>query len=108
VTKKSRWLFAASSDEALLQAKDDLESIADYIHQKNPEAALRVRDAIIDSLLTLVLFPRIGRRQNVSGVRKILTRRYRYFVYYSVDDLAEEIVILTIQHPARKRQHSDA
>jgi toxin ParE1/3/4 len=90
------------------QAKDDLESIADYIHQQNPEAALRVRDAIIDSLRTLVLFPRIGRRQNISGVRKILTRRYRYFVYYSVDDLAEEIVILTIQHPARKRQHSDA
>ncbi len=91
------------------QAKDDLESIADYIHQQNPEAALRVRDAIIDSLRTLVLFPRIGRRQNVSGVRKILTRRYRYFIYYSVDDLPEEIVkILTIQPPARKRQHSDA
>jgi toxin ParE1/3/4 len=90
------------------QAKDDLESIAAYIQQQNPEAALRVRDAIIDSLRTLVLFPRIGRRQKVSGVRKILTRRYRYFVYYSVDDSAEEIVILTIQHPARRRQHSDA
>lgn len=90
------------------QAKDDLENIADYVHQQNPEAALRVRDAIIDSLRTLVLFPRIGRRQKVTGVRKVLTRRYRYLVYYIVDDSAEEIVILTIQHPARKRQHSDA
>jgi toxin ParE1/3/4 len=90
------------------QAKDDLENIADYVHQQNPEAALRVRDAIIDSLRTLVLFPRIGRRQKVAGVRKVLTRRYRYLVYYTVDDTAEEIVILTIQHPARKRQHSDA
>jgi toxin ParE1/3/4 len=90
------------------QAKDDLESIADYIHQQNPEAALRVRDSIIDSLRTLVLFPGIGRRQKVAGVRKILTRRYRYLVYYTVDDSAEEIVILTIQHPARKRQRSDA
>jgi plasmid stabilization system protein ParE len=44
------------------QAKDDIENIADYIHQQNPEAALRVRDSIIDSLRTLVLFPRIGRR----------------------------------------------
>jgi len=90
------------------QAKDDLENIADYVHQQNPEAALLVRDAIIDSLRTLVLFPRIGRRQKVAGVRKVLTRRYRYLVYYTVDDTAEEIVILTIQHPARKRQHSDA
>jgi toxin ParE1/3/4 len=89
------------------QAKDDLENIADHIHRENPEAALRVRDSIIDSLRTLVLFPRIGRRQKVAGVRKILTRRYRYLVYYTVDDAAEEIVILTIQHPARERQHSD-
>jgi toxin ParE1/3/4 len=90
------------------QAKDDLENIADHIHQQNPEAALRVRDSIIDSLRTLAVFPRIGRRQKVADIRKILTRRYRYVVYYTVDDSAEEIVILTIQHPARKRQHSDA
>lgn len=37
----------------------------------------------------------------------MLTRRYRYLVYYMVDDSAEEIVVLTIQHPARKRRHSD-
>jgi plasmid stabilization system protein ParE len=52
------------------QAKDDLESIADYIHQQNPEAALRVRDSIIDSLRTLVLFPGIGRRQKVAASGK--------------------------------------
>ena len=44
----------------------------------------------------------------VEGVRKHVTRHYSYLVYYTVDDEAEEITILTIQHPAREREHSDA
>ena len=89
------------------QAKRDLDNIADYLREQNPEGALRVRASIIDSLRTLVLFPRIGRRQKVENVRKVVTRRYRYLIYYVVDDAAEEIVILTIQHPARRREHAD-
>ena len=41
-------------------------------------------------------------------MRKLVTRRYSYLVYYTVDDEAEEIVILAVQHPAREREHSDA
>ena len=89
------------------QAKQDLDDVADYIREQNPDAALRVRAAIVRSLRTLVLFPRIGRQQKVRSVRKLITRRYRYLIYYMVDESAEEIVILTIQHPARERQHSD-
>lgn len=37
----------------------------------------------------------------------MLTRRYRYLVYYMVDDLEKEIVILTIRHPARRRSLVD-
>jgi len=90
------------------QAQQDLEDIADHIREQNPPAALRVRTAIIDSLRTLVLFPRIGRRQKTAGVRKLVTRRYSYIVYYTIDDTSEEVVILTIQHPARGREHADA
>ena len=35
------------------------------------------------------------------------TPRYRYLVYYAIDERAEEIVILDIQHPARDREHAD-
>jgi toxin ParE1/3/4 len=55
-----------------------------------------------------VLFPRVGRTQALEGVRKLVTRKYSYLVYYSVDDAGEEIVILTIQHSAREREHEDA
>jgi toxin ParE1/3/4 len=63
--------------------------------------------AILESLQNLILFPNVGRPQNVAGVRKLVTRRYAYLVYYMADDVAEEIVILTIQHPAREREYSD-
>jgi len=90
------------------QAVQDLADIADYIRKQNPQAALRVRAAILESLQNLVLFPQVGRQQKVEGVRKLVTRHYPYLVYYTADESAEEIIIITIQHPAREREHSDA
>lgn len=83
------------------RAKQDLNDIADYICAENPSAALRVRDAILDSLKLLATFPALGRSQNVQGIRKHITRKYRYSVYYRVDRAAGEVAVLTIQHPAR-------
>ena len=67
-----------------------------------------MRAAILESLQNLVLFPQVGRQQNVEGVRKLVTRHYPYLVYYTADETIEEIIIITIQHPAREREHSDA
>ena len=90
------------------RAVQDLTDLAAYIREKNPQAALRVRAAILESLRQLVSFPNVGRRQRVGNVRRLVTRRYRYLVYYIVDDAAEEIVIVTIQHPARERTEFEA
>src|SRR5438128_1902092 len=89
------------------RARLDLIGIADYIRSRNPAAALAVRQAILGSLQTVAMFPEVGRQQNVTGVRKFITRRYRYLIYYTVDHADEEILILTIQHPARRRAYSD-
>ena len=90
------------------RAAQDLADIATYVREHNPQAALRVRAAILESLQNLVLFPHIGRQQTIERVRKLVTRRYPYLVYYTTDDDAEEIVILAIQNPARERENSDA
>jgi toxin ParE1/3/4 len=90
------------------RATQDLIDIADYIRERNAAASLRVRAAILESLQNLVLFPEVGRRQSVEGVRKLVTRKYPYLVYYTLDPAAEEVVILTIRHPAREREHQDA
>ena len=38
-----------------------------------------------------------------AGVRKFVTRKYPYLVYYTVDMEAEETAVLTIQHTERRR-----
>ncbi|HXO68253.1 MAG TPA: type II toxin-antitoxin system RelE/ParE family toxin [Bradyrhizobium sp.] len=90
------------------RAVRNLTDIADYLRERNPEAALRVGAAIDKSLQNLVLFPHAGRKQEVDGVRKVVTRRYPYLVYYRTDEVDGEIVIIAIRHSARTREHSDA
>ena len=90
------------------RATQDLLDIADYIRERSPNVSLRVRAAILDSLQDLVLFPEAGRRQAIEGVRKFVTRKYSYLIYYGFDRSADEIVILTIQHSAREREYEDA
>jgi toxin ParE1/3/4 len=89
------------------RATSDLTEIADFIRAESPQGARRVRDAILNSLQVASAFPRIGRRQSVEGVRKLVTRRYGYIVYYSLDDAMDEFVVLSIQHPARSRPMQD-
>jgi toxin ParE1/3/4 len=50
----------------------------------------------------------MGRKQSTPGVRKLVTRRYSYLVYYRVDMAAREVVVLNIKHPARKRKYKNA
>jgi toxin ParE1/3/4 len=89
------------------RATENIASIADYIRDHNPAAAVRVRAAIYASLQNLILFPRVGRLQKTEGVRKFVTRPYAYIVYYVIDEGADEIIILNVKHPAQRRAHQD-
>jgi len=90
------------------RAIENIGAIAEYIESRNPPAAQRVRAAIYESLQNLVLFPHAGRLQQTEGVRKFVTRKYRYLVYYTIDDGAGEIIILSVKHAAQRREHDDA
>ena len=90
------------------RAIENLSEIGDYLHERNPAVARRVRAAIYTGLRNLLLFPHAGRSQSVAGVRKFVTPRYPYLIYYTVDETAEELVILSVKHPARERNFQDA
>src|SRR5437868_1746716 len=49
----------------------------------------------------------VGRVQT-GGVRKFVTRKCACLVYYTVDDAAEEIVILNVKHPGQCSGYEDA
>jgi addiction module RelE/StbE family toxin len=89
------------------RATRDLAEIAEYIHERSPSAAVRVRSIILQSLEDLLLFPELGRRQTLQDVRKLVTRKYSYLVYYRIDRANDEIIVLTIQHHARRREYED-
>jgi len=38
---------------------------------------------------------------------KLSRAAYPYLVYYSVDEEASEVIVVAIQHPARKREYTD-
>jgi toxin ParE1/3/4 len=90
------------------RATENLIEIASYLHERDPGAASRVRAAIYECLQNLILFPAAGRAQKVGRVRKLVTSKYAYLIYYSLDEAADEIVILNVKHPARDRDHEDA
>lgn len=69
--------------------------------------ALRVRAEILESLQLLTEAPRVARVQSVEGVRKLITSKYAYIIYYALDDAADEIALLTIRHAARARPFAD-
>ena len=49
------------------RATQDLIAIADYVREHSPQASLRVRTAILESLQNLVRFPRLGWQQKVEA-----------------------------------------
>lgn len=89
------------------RAARDLAEIADYVQAHSPASALRVRASILDVLTNALAFPQIGRPQKTPGARKTATPRYGYLIYYIVDQQAGAIVVLSVQNPARVRQHQD-
>ncbi len=89
------------------RATEDIFDIANYFSSRNEEAGQRVRAAIYECLQTILLFPHSGRPQKLGQVRKFVTPRYKYLIYYLAEDSADEIVVLNVKHPAREREHQD-
>jgi toxin ParE1/3/4 len=90
------------------RAIQDLVGISAYLKPLNPAGAQRVRTAILDSIKILTLFPGAGRLQDVEGIRKLVTRKYAYRIYYQVDVSADEVVIITVRHSSRSSEFEDA
>jgi toxin ParE1/3/4 len=90
------------------RAVQDLVAISDYLRPLNPAGAQRVRTAILDSIKILTQFPGAGRLQDVESVRKLVTRKYPYRVYYRVNASSDEVLIITIQHSSRDPAFVDA
>ena len=83
-------------------ARDDLAAIAAYLHERNPFAAKHVADDILATVGRLSDLPFSGRRQGEANVRKLVSPRYRYRIFYVIEEDAAVVTILAVLHPARQ------
>ena len=73
-----------------------------YIAQDNPEAAQRVRDAIISAVESLADSPHRGRPGQRAGTRELVIAKFpAYIVVYRVSDT--EVRIIRVWHGRQSR-----
>ena len=84
-------------------AARDLDGIEAYIAQDDPDAATRVRDAIVASAGQLAVHPFLGaayrKRRGAPQVRELLSGSYR--IFYTVTDDQSRVDIHHVRHTRR-------
>jgi addiction module RelE/StbE family toxin len=80
-------------------AVDDLDDIAGYIYQDNPEAARRTVRRLWTAVKSLAEQPEMGRPGRVHGTRELVVSDTPFVVPYRV--VGSEIEILRVLHGAR-------
>ena len=88
-------------------AAEDLENIHLYLAARSPVGARNVQLAMQSAFAQLADFPYLGRAQTHPNLRKLGVARYPYNVYYTVDEQAGEIVIITVRHTSRAPEFYD-
>ena len=82
------------------QAQHDLSEIIHYLAPKNPFAAEKLSDQLLDTALALGKAPLVGCRiQGRPDVR--MTVQGKYLIFYQVEASAKRLLILRFWHSAR-------
>jgi toxin ParE1/3/4 len=82
------------------RALADLAEIRDYLVERSPSGAERVRLHLLETIDRLADFPFLGRPTDEQSVRVLILTRYPYLVFYAV--IGGEVVILHVRHGARE------
>lgn len=90
------------------QAANQIADINAYLVVRSPLGARNVQLAMDATFTQLTHFPGLGRRQRTASVRKIGVGRYPYNVYYTIDEHAQEVVIISVRHTSRAPRFFDA
>lgn len=83
----------------------DLESISDYLMERNPDAAVRVVSSIIAAIKRACIFPdaapEVDEPGAIPGTRKLIEADYHYVIYYRVVDRA--LLVVRVFHGSQRR-----
>jgi plasmid stabilization system protein ParE len=82
-----------------LGAFADRESIFKYLEPRNPQAAHKVKLAIVQAIRGLASH-RLGRKTDMSGVFELIVPRHPYKIYYRIE--RDEVWIVHIRDARRR------
>lgn len=83
----------------LKTALSNLDAIAEYIAQENPQAAKQVVSAIFEQVGALSHQPALGRPGRVVGTRELVITNTHYLVPYRIKN--NRVEILRVFHTSR-------
>jgi toxin ParE1/3/4 len=86
-------------------ALQQIDDIFEYISVDDSRAARRVVQAIKSAIVRIGKFPFSARPSVVPGIRELTISRYRYIVFYAVDEVAQEVLILRVRHTSQNPEH---
>jgi toxin ParE1/3/4 len=78
-----------------------IDAIFSYIETHDPDAALRVKQTIKKTIDRLANFPYSARPSAIPGIRELPISRYPYIVFYTVEEVMQEVHILRVRHTAQ-------
>ncbi|SRR5258706_15870079 len=81
------------------KAVSDLADVRNYLVERSPQGAERVRLHILGAIDRLTEFPFLGRPTDAPDVRVLVLTRYPYLIFYAV--AGPDVVILHIRHASR-------
>lgn len=86
--------------EWLPLARDDQDTQLDFVAAQDPWAAIRLGDALEQTIETLSDHPLVGRTGRVKGTRELVVPKSPFVVVYQVE--RDSIVILRLLHGAQR------
>ena len=81
------------------RARGDVEDIFQYLSQRSPSGAGNVMAAIFAGVEFIAEHPYASECTDDAGIRVHVVQRYRYKIFYRVDETVE---ILHIRHTSRR------
>ena len=80
-------------------ARNHRDALVRYIALDNPDAALKVDQAISAAIARLILFPSSGRLGRVEGTREVIVFSNYVLVYTQKED---SLIILNVLHTSQQ------
>ena len=84
-------------------ARRSFAAAGEYVAERNPAAAVRMVDLILDQTAALADFPRRGRPGRVDGTRELVIAGTPYVVAYRIRDDVEIVGFLHARQQWPKR-----